>query len=713
MSAIVLLVHALGVELMRNDRRWQAALQVAGIGVAEWNLNGELGYTSPLWRRMLGDIEGQHTAVLQNWMTRVHPDDREPLGTAIDALVAQPQEDLERQVRLRTGTYWTWYAVRFFATERDSSGVATRLIVTLQDIQAQRGADERQRLSRSLFENVSEGVLIADADLRVVEVNSNYCAMMGLEREALIGTVPVLLQATAPDALTRNQQVDMWASLRVSGHWSGEVRERRRSGEACVLQVTVFTLPNAEGGVRHHVLMVSDVTESRAQRERLERQANFDELTRLPNRTRLTQMLVQAMNETEREGNLLTLCYLDLDNFRRINEQFGRETGDRLLVELASRLRSTLRAHASWADAAGRLGGDEFVLLMRAHSIDESRLAVERVKRVVAMPYNLNVGAGPVSVTASIGATVYPLDRSDADTLIRHADHAMYAAKQTGRNATLMFDLEHSRRAEERVMAIGRVQEALDRQELMLHYQPKVDLRRGVVLGFEALLRWNHPDQGVVAPAHFLPLIEHTGLSARVGDWVLAQALTQLDQWQQAGMDLSVSVNVSARHLQEPDFAQRLAELLARHERPLGPRLELEVLETAALADIGFTSALLERCAVLGVRFALDDFGTGYSTLTYLKRLPVQVLKIDRSFVHNMLEDPQDRAIVEGVVSLSRTFDCVAVAEGVETPAQARVLLELGCDIGQGSGIAPPMPAADVPRFVRDWRGLFPLAAAG
>jgi EAL domain-containing protein (putative c-di-GMP-specific phosphodiesterase class I) len=208
------------------------------------------------------------------------------------------------------------------------------------------------------------------------------------------------------------------------------------------------------------------------------------------------------------------------------------------------------------------------------------------------------------------------------------------------------------------------------------------------------------------------PLIEHTGLSARIGDHVLAKALDQLDAWTNAGLDLSVSVNITARHLQEPDFAQRLAELLARHARPLGPRLELEVLETAALTDIGLTSSLLERCAKLGVRWALDDFGTGYSTLTYLKRLPVQVLKIDRSFVLNMLNDAQDRAIVEGVISLARTFDCVAVAEGVETPAQARMLLDMGCEIGQGAGIALPMPATEVAGWISEWRGLFALSSA-
>jgi EAL domain-containing protein (putative c-di-GMP-specific phosphodiesterase class I) len=256
------------------------------------------------------------------------------------------------------------------------------------------------------------------------------------------------------------------------------------------------------------------------------------------------------------------------------------------------------------------------------------------------------------------------------------------------------------------------VQVALDHHELELYYQPKVDMRRGVVLGVEALLRWNHPEHGLIPPAQFLPLIEHTGLSAHVGDWVLEHALEQLGAWQQDGVDLTVAVNVSARHLQETDFAQRLAELLARHARPLGPKLELEVLETAALADIGYTSSLLERCRRLGVRFSLDDFGTGYSTLTYLKRLPVDALKVDRSFVHNMLDDRQDMAIVEGVIGLARTFGCKVVAEGVETAAQARLLIEMGCDIGQGFGIASPMRASDVTAWVRDYRGPFSIAAA-
>jgi EAL domain-containing protein (putative c-di-GMP-specific phosphodiesterase class I) len=326
----------------------------------------------------------------------------------------------------------------------------------------------------------------------------------------------------------------------------------------------------------------------------------------------------------------------------------------------------------------------------------------------VSQPYGLGVGAGPVTVTASIGATVYPIDKADADTLLRHADHAMYGAKQAGRNGYLFFDPEHDRRTEQHFEALGRVQDALDAEQFTLYYQPKVDMRMGRVLGVEALLRWKHPQHGVITPAQFLPLIEHTGLSARLGDWVLQQGIEQLAKWQRLGLDMTVSVNISARHLQEPLFATRLAGLLGRHSTPVGQRLIIEVLETAALADVDYTCALMQECRELGVRFALDDFGTGYSTFTYLKRLPLDFLKIDRSFVHNMLNDRQDLAIVEGVIGLSDTFGCKVVAEGVESPDQALRLIELGCDVGQGNGIAEAMPVTEVYDWVRNYRNAFP-----
>jgi diguanylate cyclase (GGDEF)-like protein/PAS domain S-box-containing protein len=704
----VLLVHVLTRDSLSVEKRWLMALGGAGLGVGEWTLERDEGRTSQHWKLLSGDA----STSLSSWLSRVHDDDRPGLQQLLEQLRGGAQSRAQGEIRVPAENGWRWLHVQLLVVDRDHQGRASRLIATLSDSSERHDAQERQRLSSSLFQHLHEGLLIADADLRVLDVNPAYTQILGATRQELVGSVPSMLRPSPPDPLVRQQRLLMWSALRSTGRWRGEVVERRRNGEACTLQVTISTVNDADGKVRYHVLVISDITEQRQQRDRLERQAHFDELTRLPNRARLMEMLSEAMTAADADGHLLTVCYLDLDRFKPVNDRFGHAAGDRLLVELAGRLRSALRSNEVWSDAAGRLGGDEFVLLLRATTMEESRLAVERVLRVVAQPYVIDPSVDPVQVTASMGATVYPIDRSDADTLLRHADHAMYGAKQAGRNGYQFFDPENRRRNEERVMAIGRVQEALDKSEFTLHYQPKVDMRRGVVLGLEALVRWDHPQHGLIAPMQFLPLIENTGLSSRVGDWVLGQALEHLAVWRRAGHDISVSVNVSARHLQEPDFALRLSELLARYPDAPATALELEVLETAAHADIEATSALLARCRAIGVRFALDDFGTGYSTLTYLKQLPVDVLKIDRSFVHHMLDDAQDRAIVEGVIGLARTFQCVVVAEGVESPAQARTLLEMGCNIGQGTGIAAPMPAALVSAWIRDYKGLFALAAA-
>ena len=707
MLALLLLVHAGSAEGAWRAQRWEWALDGSHLGVADWHLQRDENFASAAWRALTHHESGPWTVA--QWQRQVHADDREPLERAVAQLATGDSGRVQLELRLPHGGGWRWLEATLLVIERSADGRPAHLLATLTDVEERHEALERQRLSASLFQHLHEGLLVTDADLRALDANPAYTDILGVPRAELLGTVPSLLRPSPADPIARQQRAAMWASLRASGSWRGELLERRRNGETCTLAATISSVQGPDHDLRYHVLVISDITEQRVQRERLERQAHFDELTRLPNRVHLSMLLADAMRASDRDGFLLAVCYLDLDRFKPVNDRFGHAAGDRLLAELAGRLRSALRRRDTWADSAARLGGDEFVLLLRAGTIEEARLAVERVLRVVSQPYVIDPASDPVHITASMGATVYPVDRSDADTLLRHADHAMYGAKQSGRNGYLFFDPEHRRRTEERVMAIGRVQEALDQGEFVLFYQPKVDMKSGRVLGFEALLRWEHPQQGLIAPQQFLPLIENTGLSARVGDWVFSQALEHLSQWRRNGMDISVSVNVSARHLQEPDFAQRLSELLARHSEPLAAHLELEMLETAAHADIDATSALMARCRTIGVNFALDDFGTGYSTLTYLKRLPVDVLKIDRSFVHHMLDDSQDRAIVEGIIGLARTFGCTVVAEGVESPAQARMLLDLGCDIGQGTGIAAPMPAGLVTNWVRDYRGMFAL----
>ena len=709
LGAVPLLTSALMNELAARERRWREALDTCDIGVAEWDLPADSVALSRRWLRLLGSSAANSQRSVASFWADVHADDVDELRRSIP--FGSSGEDVAGPIECRLAcrdARWRWFEIRIIVTQRGLDGSATRLVTTARDISRRLQSRERRHVTESLFEHLREGLLITDARHRILEANPAYLDICGGRQAELLGTVPAPLLTAPPGSAAALAVKAILERLASEGFWRGEIQGHRPDGQACVRLVTISVVRDAAGAARNHVMTFADVTQAREQFERLQLQAHVDELTGLPNRARLAQMMKAALEVSEREGSLLTVCYLDLDRFKPINDTHGHAAGDRLLKELAARLRGSLRAWAGGDDVVARIGGDEFVLLLRTATIEESRHAVQRVLRKINEPYALGVGAGPTVVSASIGATVFPLDRADAETLLRHADHAMYGAKQAGRDGYLFFDAEHDRRTEARFVALGRVQEALDANEFRLYYQPKVDMRSNRVLGVEALLRWKHPELGVVSPAQFLPLIEHTVLSVSVGNWVLAQGIDQLARWQRQGLDLSVSINISARHLQEPMFAQNLAALLARHHTPIAPRLTIEILETAALADIDHTCTLMNECRALGVQVALDDFGTGYSTLTYLKRLPLDVLKIDRSFVMNMLEDRQDLAIIEGVIGLSHTFGCSVVAEGVESAAIAQRLIDIGCRVGQGNGIAAAMPAEEVLDWVRDYRGIVP-----
>ena len=707
--AIPALTSALISELVARKRDLRLALDVSQLGVAEWDLAGGHIVLSRRWLALLGYTSQEFGTDISRFWTQLHPDHIAAVQEAVRSLNVASVNSARAECRMlcKDGS-WRWFELHTLVSKRNSRGKTLRLISTARDISDMHAAQDQRQLSNILLRNLHEGLLITDSQQRIIEINPTYCEITGFSQAELLGSVPRSLRPAAPDSEAAENQAVMWACLAAAGIWRGEMVDFRHNGETCVLQVTVSLVHNADSSVRNFLLAVTDITHVRKQLEQLHRQTHFDELTQLPNRVRLAQMLQTAMDTSRRDDSLLTVCYLDLDHFKPVNDRFGHETGDRLLLELANRMRRSLRSWAGGNDVVARIGGDEFVLLLRAATLEESRHAVERLLNQLCEPYDTGFGGETslVVITASIGATVFPFDGADADTLLRHADHAMYGAKQAGRNGYLFFDAEHDRRAEARFVALGRVQEALDANEFVLHYQPKVDMRSAQVLGVEALLRWKHPEQGMVSPAHFLPLIENTALSTSVGNWVLQQGIEQLARWLRLGLDITVSVNISARHLQEPLFAQHLAGLLSRHPSPVAHQLIIEVLETTALADIDYTCALMEECRALGVRFALDDFGTGYSTFTYLKRLPVDMLKIDRSFVTNMLSDRQDLAIVEGVIGLSQTFGCSVVAEGVETHEQAQRLIEIGCAVGQGNGIAAAMPADEVPAWVGRYCGV-------
>jgi diguanylate cyclase (GGDEF)-like protein len=445
--------------------------------------------------------------------------------------------------------------------------------------------------------------------------------------------------------------------------------------------------------------LAHDATERNRYQHELEFLAHHDPLTQLPNRILLADRLDQAIARMQRAQRLLAIVYLDLDHFKPVNDAFGHKTGDQLLVMVAQRLKEHTRAD----DTVCRLGGDEFVLLLGdLGTIEECTQTIERLIAALGSTYILD--QRPVHITASIGMTIYPFDDADADTLMRHADQAMYIAKQSGRNRYHLFDAEHDRQIQVQRSNRARIEAALAQNEFVLHYQPKVDMRSGRVIGAEALIRWQHPDEGLLPPSRFLPEVEDSDFAIPLGEWVIETALSQLAAWRADGLELVVSVNISPRHLQTLSFAGRLATLLARHADVPATALELEVVESAALEDVLRVSEVISACHSLGVSFALDDFGTGYSSLSYFKRLQVDVLKIDQSFVRDLLTDDEDRAIVEGVISLTRTFKRQVIAEGVESAEVGVALLELGCSLAQGYGIAKPMPASALPDWVAHWQ---------
>ena len=461
-----------------------------------------------------------------------------------------------------------------------------------------------------------------------------------------------------------------------------------RQGVAIPIESLSSPILSVSGAQMGCVLVARDVSENHKVQDRLQWQAGHDALTGLPNRALLADRFDRALDKARRNGTKLVVCLLDLDHFKPINDAHGHAIGDQLLIEVVTRLNQQLRD----VDTLSRLGGDEFVILLEdLEHIEDLDGLMQRMLQILAEPFH--IGELRLSVTASIGLSVFPTDHSDSDTLLRHADQAMYVAKQIGRNRYHQFDVRQDLERESTHQTLQRVRQAVTQQELILHYQPKVNLRNGTVAGFEALLRWQHPQDGLIPPLSFLPQVEQSEVIVEIGEWVIEQALQQIARWKAQGHFWPVSVNIAARHFQGADFLERLVALLGQYPEVSPTLLEFEILESVALGDLNAMNALIESCRSLGIRFSLDDFGTGYSSLSYLKRIAVQTLKVDQSFVRDMLEDPDDLALVESIINIAKLFRLEVVAEGVESQRQGMLLQRLGCDTVQGYGIARPMPA--------------------
>ncbi|MCW8826565.1 MAG: EAL domain-containing protein [Gammaproteobacteria bacterium] len=607
--------------------------------------------------------------------------------------VAQQYRNLLYLIAVLLTAYLAYTFIRLEITRRSLAKAHSEVT---ERYLAQKRAEELLRLHDTAFNSAHEGITLTDADGTIMAVNPAFSRITGYERDEVIGRNPRVLKSGRHDDEFYKA---MWKSIVDTGNWRGEIWNRNKFGEVYPELLSITTVSNAENEVTNYVAVFADISRQKEQEHQLRQMAYYDALTDLPNRVLLTDRMIQSMSQTVRSNSVMAVCYLDLDGFKPINDTYGHEAGDRLLIEVANRFKDALRG----GDTVARLGGDEFVfLILGLESNEEYEQAVNRLMNGIAQ--QITVNGNPMTISASIGVTLYPHDNSDADTLLRHADQAMYQAKQKGKDCFHLFDPEQDNLARSHHERISRLESALNAGELILYYQPKVDMRQGEVIGLEALIRWQHPERGLVPPLEFLPAIEEHKLIVQIGKWVINTALTHLEIWQSQGLDITVSVNVASRQLQCPNFVEDLKNALASHPTIDASKLELEVLETAALEDIVSVSQIIEDCREFGISFALDDFGTGYSSLTYLKRLPASTLKIDQSFVRDMLKDPENLAIVQGILGLTTAFQRNAIAEGVESIDHGRMLMQLGCDFAQGYGIARPMPFDDVLEWINSWQ---------
>jgi diguanylate cyclase (GGDEF)-like protein/PAS domain S-box-containing protein len=622
-------------------------------------------------------------------------------------------EEKYRQMRENgTGTVETRYLckdgqiidVLLSSTPLDINNFSKGVTFTVTDISAIKQSkfylQQSQEKYLDLYENAPDMYLNVDPkSTNVIQCNQTLINNLGFSKEEIIGHPVFNLYTTDSAKYVEKNIIPMFLDKGIVKNEYLQVK--KKNGDIIDVSLNITAIRDEQGNILHSRAIWRDITAMKEQQYQLEHIAHYDILTNLPNRVLLADRLSQAMLQCGRQAQFLAVAFLDLDGFKNINDVYGHNIGDELLIALSIRMKGALRQ----GDSLARIGGDEFVaVLTDLNTSKDCEPILERLLLSASEP--ITIGNIVLNVSASIGVTFYPQDNVDADLLMRHADQAMYVAKESGKNQYHIFDTAQDDAVKVQRESLIAIRSALDNHQFLLYYQPKVNMRTGTVVGVEALIRWKHPERGLLSPTDFLPVIENNPMSIELGEWVIDSVLAQISKWQSIGFNLpvSTSVNIAAVQLQQPDFTQRLTKLLAAHPDVEPRYLELEVLETSALDDVKHVSKIMNACISLGVTFALDDFGTGYSSLTYLRRLPATLIKIDQTFVRDMLHDANDFAIVEGVIALSKSFKREVIAEGVETIEHGTTLLKLGCDLAQGYGIAKPMLASDIPSWVIGWK---------
>lgn len=676
-------------ELAERERAFRSLAENVPDNIARWDCEGRIIYLNRSLEQTLGFTADE---VLGRSPQALWPDGR--FDGLLEAVreVARSGESRDFDLIFPGLDGRPRYHMIRMVPERAQSGGVVSVLGVGRDMTDRKRTEEQLRLAASVFHNSAEGVMITDAEGVILSVNPAFGKITGYSAAEVLGRQPSLLRSEHHDA---GFYREMWRRLHDEAHWQGEVWNRNKGGEAYLQWTTINRIDDDDGQPVRYVAVFHDVTDMRRKDERIQHLAFHDVLTGLPNRALILERLQHAIHRSQREGRRLSVTFIDLDRFKSVNDGLGHDVGDLLLQEVARRIQGRLRA----MDTVARLGGDEFVVLME--DLDETRHCASLAGQLIAeISRPMQLRGHSVEIGASMGMAFFPEDGDDPHELMKRADMAMYAAKAAGRNTYRFFQEDMLVRTSHRLNMEMDLRRAVAGGQLVLHYQPKVSLGSGEVVGVEALVRWHHPDHGLLAPAEFIPVAEESGLIGALGDWVLDEACRQAACWQHEGRRLPIAVNVSARQLDSGDLAERIAALVRRHG--IAPAdLEIELTESTVMANPASAAILLGRLRGLGVSVAVDDFGTGYSSLVHLRRLPLDVLKIDRSFVAAADRNAEDAEIVRTIVALGQTLGLGLIAEGIENEQQAALLKALGCGVAQGYFYSPPLSAADLATWLR------------
>ena len=681
----------------QSEQRFRATFEQAAVGIAHVGLDGR-------WLRVnhkLCVITGysEEELLTHNRPSITYPDDIPNELDSMQQLLAGDVPSSTKEIRYaRKDGLPLWVNLTWSLT-RTSTGEPDYFIEVIEDITERKEATERLRLFARIFDTINEGVAVTDASNNIMLVNPAFSTITGYSATEAIGKNPRILHSGLMDKMFYDK---MWQSIKKTGRWQGEITDRRKNGETYVEWLSISTMKDERGEFSHHIAVVSDISERKAAEERMVYIAQHDFLTGLPNRMMLHDRLTQAIAHAEREQRKVAVMFLDLDRFKAINDTLGHLVGDKLLQLVAGRISSVART----SDTVSRLGGDEFaIMLPYIENTDDIAMIALKLLASIAGPYV--VDGNEIEVTTSIGISVFPEDGIDSESLIAHADAAMYQAKGNGRNNYQFFTREMNRRTLERILIKNKLSHALERNELFLLYQPQVDLQSGLIIGAEALVRWDNPQYGKVLPAQFIPIAEENGLIPPIGEWVLREACRQNQEWRKLGLTkITMAVNLSSVQFRQKNLGEIIKAIL--HESGLAPSgLELEITEGVVMQDAEAAILLLEDMKAMGLKLSVDDFGTGYSSLSYLKRFPIDKFKIDQSFVCDLTTDTDDAVIVSTIISMAHSLKLKVIAEGVETAEQLAFLKQQGCDEIQGYYFSQPVSAEEFTKLLSSGSRLF------